>query len=100
VFVLPLWWLIDRPFGGATCWVNYKADTYEQAVELQSQLSQAGLDASVPGLKNGGPPSLPVVTVEGGFWKTEDSLEEEVLEGLADVGGGKFDQCRTPQLGD
>jgi len=28
--------------------------------------------------------------------ETESSLEEEVLDGLAEAGGGKFDQCNTP----
>ena len=94
------WWALDRPFGGATCWVNYTAKTYDQALALESNLVQDGLDARAPGLKAGRPPALPVVTVRGGFWKTEASLEEEVSAGLAEVGGGNFDQCNTPSLGD
>lgn len=95
-----VWWAFDRPFGGATCWVNFKADTFEEATLLEASLSSRGLDARLTPLKDGRPPALPVVTVRGGFWKTESSLEDEVLDGLAEVGGGRFDQCRTPSLGD
>jgi hypothetical protein len=94
------WWAIDRPFGDATCWVNFKATTYAQAKALESQLSSDGLDAKVDGLKAGRPPALPVVTVHSGFFQSEESLEEDVRRGMADIGGGRFDQCRTPSFGD
>lgn len=100
LIVLVGWWAIDRPFGGATCWVNYTAKTYDQAVMLDSNLSDQGLVSSVTGKRDGRPPALPVVEVHAGFWQTEDSLEDDVRGGLNDIDGGKFDQCRTPSLGD
>jgi hypothetical protein len=93
------WWAIDRPFGGARCYVNFKAKTYEQALQLRSDLTEGGTDATVSGLKDGRPPALPVVTARGGFWMTEGDLEEEVLAALEETGGGRFDQCTTPSLG-
>jgi hypothetical protein len=94
------WWIIERPWGGATCWVNFEAKSYERAKALQSQLRDGGLDADVSPLRDGRPPALPVVTVHADTFQSEDSLEEDVRTALAEVGGGKFDQCRTPSFGD
>jgi len=95
-----IWWAVDRPFGGVTCWVNYTAKTYDGAVDLRENLAGRGLSASVSPLKEGHPPALPVVTVDGGFWDTAGDLQRDVTAGIEDVGAGKFDQCRAPSLGD
>lgn len=98
--VLITWWAFDRPFGRATCWVNYTAETYDQARMIDSNLSEQSIDSRLTPRRDGRLPALPVVEVHAGFWQTEESLEDKVRDAMSDVGEGKFDQCRTPSLGD